>query len=388
MTLKVHPEDNVIVALEDLPAGTAIELEDQSLVLQEDVPLKHKFNQTDLKAGDDVIMYGVLVGKATRHIPRGSHITRDNVVHDSHDYQVGERKTDWEIPDTSRFANRTFQGYHRANGLVGTRNYWLVVPLVFCENRNLKVIEETMLEALGYHRKKRFALDINELIDRYQAGDGAEAILEAHIARSPEELRQRRVFPHVDGIKFLRHQGGCGGTRQDSEMLCRLLAGYITHPNVAGATVLSLGCQNAQIEDLQRALQEKDPHFAKPVYLLEQQKSKSEPDFIAEAVKKTFVGLMQANEISRQPAPLSALKLGLECGGSDGFSGLSANPALGYASDLLVALEGTAILSEFPELNGVEQELINRCTTDETAKKFAQLMRSYSKAAQAVGVRF
>lgn len=153
----------------------------------------------------------------------------------------------------------------------------------------------------------------------------------------------------MDGIKFLTHEGGCGGIRQDSETLCRLLAGYITHPNVAGATVLSLGCQNAQFRLLETALQEFDPNFDKPLFVLEQQKSKSERDFIADAVKQTFIGLIEANKLVRRPAPLSKLVLGLECGGSDGFSGISANPALGYASDLLVTLGGSAILSEFPE---------------------------------------
>ena len=131
------------------------------------------------------------------------------------------------------------------------------------------------------------------------------------------------------------------------EVLCKL-AGYINHPNVSGATVFSLGCQNAQIEMLQAALKENDPTNSKPRHFLEQQKSASERSLIEEAVKHTFVGLMEANKLERKPEPLSKLTLGLECGGSDGFSGISANPALGYASDLLVALGGTPALSEFP----------------------------------------
>ncbi|MCB0616111.1 MAG: UxaA family hydrolase, partial [Phaeodactylibacter sp.] len=222
----------------------------------------------------------------------------------------------------------------------------------------------------------------------YQSGAGAEAILEADIIRDAEEIQRNRLFPNVDGIKFLQHDGGCGGIRQDSETLCRLLAGYITHSNVAGATILSLGCQNAQFQLLEDALQALAPNFSKPLYILEQQKSNSERDFIAEAVKKTFTGLMEANKTERRPAPLSKLTLGLECGGSDGFSGISANPALGYTSDLLVALGGTAILSEFPELNGVEQELINRCMSDAIAGKFASIMQAYAQRAVDVGSGF
>src|SRR5690606_20304704 len=212
--------------------------------------------------------------------------------------------------------------------------------------------------------------------------------LMSHILKTPEEIRQNRVFPNVDGIKFLTHDGGCGCDRGDSDTLCRLLAGYITNPNVAGATILSLGCQNAQVKILLDAIAKIDPNFSKPLHVLEQQKSKSERHFIEDAVKQTFVALMEANKTQRRPAPLSKLILGLECGGSDGFSGISANPTLGYASDLLVALGGTTVLSEFPELNGVEQELINRCETPENADKFAQIMRAYSARAVAVGSGF
>ncbi len=138
------------------------------------------------------------------------------------------------------------------------------------------------------------------------------------------------MFPNVDGVRFLTHDGGCGGAASDAIALCNLLAGYINNPNVAGATVLSLGCQHAQASILEKALAKKSKN-QKPVYILEQQQSNSEKELIAEAVKKTFVGLIEANKIERQPAPLSKLVIGLECGGSDGFSGISANPALGYA---------------------------------------------------------
>ncbi|MGY8954375.1 MAG: UxaA family hydrolase, partial [Flavobacteriales bacterium] len=111
--------------------------------------------------------------------------------------------------------------------------------------------------------------------------------------------------------------------------LCNLLAGYINNPNIAGATVLSLGCQHAQIKLVEKALKRIAPNTKKPIYFLEQQQSKSEPEFLADAIKKTFTGLIQANKVSRAPAPLNKLTLGLECGGSDGFSGISANPTLG-----------------------------------------------------------
>lgn len=386
--LKVHPEDNVIVALQDLKAGTIIPFETESYQLLEDIKAKHKFSQQDFQEGDDIVMYGVLVGKATQPIPKGSWINTKNIVHSSGDYQIGKRKSTWTPPDVSKYKNQTFNGYHRSDGKVGTMNYWLVIPLVFCENRNIQVIREAMSEQLGYATKRHFSVDTQSLIDQYRAGANEQTLLESNIVLDQQAIKANRVFPNVDGIKFLLHEMGCGGTRQDYDALCYLLAGYINHPNVAGATVLSLGCQGAQIQLLQKALDDIAPGFSKPLYFLEQQKSKSERDFIASAVKQTFVGLIKANQISRQPAPLSKLFLGLECGGSDGFSGISANPALGYASDLLVACGGTPILAEFPELNGVEQELINRCVEETDAEKFAKIMRTYSNKAEAAGSGF
>ncbi len=387
-TLLVHPQDNVMAALTDLPAGEIIAHHNDSIELQEPIQAKHKFSLQALSPGDQVFMYGVLVGTVTAPILKGGAITVNNIRHASSDYQVGERKTAWQKPDVSEFEGTTFMGYHRSNGKVGTQNIWLVIPLVFCENRNIAVIRQALVHSLGYDTRQQYQLDIPGLVEAYRAGKGEAEVLATDIILSREESVRNRVFPNVDGIKFLTHEMGCGGTRQDSGALCRLLAGYIVHPNVAGATVLSLGCQNAQATLLQEAIREFEPEFDKPLYILEQQESKSEPDFIATAVKQTFAGLMQANQLTRKPAPLSKLVLGLECGGSDGFSGISANPTLGYTSDLLVALGGTPILSEFPELNGVEQELADRCVEVQTAEKFVHLMRTYNQRAVEAGSGF
>ena len=386
--LKVHPSDNLIVALQDFKAGDEIHFNGNSIVLLEDIPTKHKFAEQDFVKGDIITMYGVTVGKALKSIAKGTRISTENIAHSSNDYIIEEQQITWQKPDVSKFENRTFNGFHRADGKVGTRNYWLVIPLVFCENRNLKVIREAMAEKLGYVADRDFSVSVEDLIVQYKNGANAEAILNTAIIKDSDEIQRNRLFPNVDGLKFLQHEGGCGGIRQDSETLCRLLAGYITHSNVAGATILSLGCQNAQFKLLEEAIQQMDADFQKPLFVLEQQKSNSEREFIAEAVKKTFVGLMEANKFERKPAALKHLSLGLECGGSDGFSGISANPALGYASDLLVALGAKTILSEFPELNGVEQELINRCTNRENAEKFASIMRTYAQRAEEAGSGF
>ena len=388
VVLKVHPKDNIIVALKDLQAGQIVHFDGHEYKLLEDISAKHKFSELDFEIGDEIVMYGVLVGKATQVIVKGTRISTENVKHYSGDFELGHRNTDWEKPNVVDFLDVTFDGYHRSDGSVGTMNYWLIIPLVFCENRNVKVIQEAMVEELGYAVKKNYSVDVRKLILLYQEGADEETILHEKIVGSGAGLKEDQVFKNVDGIKFLTHDGGCGGIRQDSETLCELFAGYISHPNVAGATILSLGCQNAQISLLQKSIKKRHPNLAKPLYYIEQQESLSERAFIAEAVKKTFAGLMKADKIVRKPAPLSHLTIGLECGGSDGFSGITANPSLGYTSDLLVALGGTAILSEFPELNGVEQELINRCMTDELAEKFAKLMKTYADRAIAVGSGF
>ncbi|MFS4466683.1 UxaA family hydrolase [Maribacter sp. 2210JD10-5] len=386
--VQIHPKDNVLAALTDLKAGTAISINGLKFDLPDLVKAKHKFAIKQLALGDSIYMYGNLIGKATQRIELGEALTIENVVHASRDYVVGNKKSTWVPPNVDKWKEATFMGYHRANGKVGTANHWLVIPLVFCENRNVDVLKSALLKSLGYHTSNDFIVDTETLVHHYKNGASTDELLSANIIRTPEDIKQNRTFPNVDGIKFLNHDGGCGGIRQDSETLCNLLAGYITHPNTAGATILSLGCQNAQFKILEEAIAKLDPDFSKPIHVLEQQKSKSERHFIEEAVKKTFLGLIEANKIERKPATLDNLVLGLECGGSDGFSGISANPALGYTSDLLVGLGATTVLAEFPELNGVEQELINRCDSKENAKKFADLMKAYSTKAVSVGSGF
>lgn len=386
--IQLHPEDNVLVALKNLEAGCLILFNKKEILLKHPVSAKHKFSIRKLNVGDEIIMYGVLVGKAAQKIGEGEPITVQNTIHAAQEYEVEQQNIKWQAPDVTAWESRTFKGYHRSNGRVGTANYWIVVPLVFCENRNIEALKSALTEPLGYSTEKDFRIDVQSLVNLYQEGIPTDKILESDITRSPGEISGKRVFRNVDGIKFLTHEGGCGGTREDAEVLCNLIAGYITHPNVAGATVLSLGCQHAQIPLLQQMIRQMDPSFSRPLVLVEQQKYPDEKEFLSDAIKNTFVGLIEANKSERKLAPLSKLILGLECGGSDGFSGISANPVLGYVSDMLVTLGGIAILSEFPELNGVEQELINRCVTRELAEKFARLMRRYSEWAVALGSGF
>ncbi|MGA7303075.1 MAG: UxaA family hydrolase, partial [Candidatus Sulfotelmatobacter sp.] len=219
--------------------------------------------------------------------------------------------------------------------------------------------------------------------------EGKTKIMETR-ALEPDSFSptRRKILENVDGIKFLMHEGGCGGTREDANNLCGLLAGYIHHPNVAGATVLSLGCQNSQVEILREQIARRDPHFNKPMFVFEQQQSGSEFKMLSEAIQSTFIGLTEANRSQRAPASLAHLCVGLKCGGSDGFSGISANPAVGRVSDTVAALGGRSLLSEFPELCGVEQELVDHCIEKAVADRFIQLMSDYSSRAKAVGSGF
>ncbi|RYF19406.1 MAG: altronate dehydratase [Flavobacteriales bacterium] len=383
--LKVHPQDNVLVALTDLKAGQTVTYQGVDYVLVDDIDAKHKFYMTDMNAGDEVNMYGTLVGKVQFTVRAGSVMNTDNLKHAAAPYEFRPYHYSWQAPDVSKFVGRTFNGYHRADGKVGTANYWLFIPTVFCENRNLDVIREALHNELGYAVTAKYKSYTKHLVEAYKHGVDISS-LEAPL--SFEGTTTDRPFKNIDGIKFLNHQGGCGGIRQDAAILSKLLAAYADHPNVAGVTVLSLGCQNLQVQDFTNDLKERNPNFNKPMFIFEQQQSQSEENLIASAIKKTFEGLVEANKIERQPAPLSKMNVGVKCGGSDGFSGISANPAVGYCSDLLVGLGATVLLAEFPELCGAEQDLIDRTKDEAAAKKFISLMGAYSQAAENAGSGF
>ncbi len=385
--LQLDPRDNVLIALTDLKQGDEVGFNGSKYALASNVPAKHKFVTQDLAAGANVTMYGVLVGKTTKDVRRGEVLTVANIHHEAFDFHEKSEEFRWHAPDVSSWRNRTFDGYRRSDGQVGTRNYWIVVPLVFCENRNILNLKQAFEEELGFASQQNYRTQVAELAQLYREGK-SEQIKSHALPQGGQSAGRKKVFPNLDGIRFLLHEGGCGGTREDSNNLCGLIAGYIHHPNVAGATVLSLGCQHAQVSILREQLKVRNPKFDKPLVIVEQQKSGSESTMISDAIRRTFEGLVEADRARRTPAELSELCVGLKCGGSDGFSGISANPAIGHTSDLLVALGARTILSEFPELCGVEQELINRAVSRDVADRFIYLMRSYSERAKAVGAGF
>jgi altronate hydrolase len=385
--LQLDPRDNVLIALSDLKQNETVEFAGKQYPLLSNVPAKHKFATEDLPPDSSVIMYGVLVGKTFQPVRKGELLTVSNLRHQALPYHEKSAEYSWTPPNVSHWKNRKFLGFRRSDGQVGTRNYWIVVPLVFCENRNILNLKQAFEEELGFAPPQVYRQYVAELARLHREGKDDE-FKNRELAEDISAPYSKRLFKSIDGIKFLLHEGGCGGTREDSNNLCGLIAGYINHPNVAGATVLSLGCQNAQASILRQQIEKRNSSLSKPVVVLEQQKSGSEFAMLSEAIRQTFEGLVEADKAERAPSHLSHLCVGLKCGGSDGFSGLSANPAIGHTSDLLVALGARTILSEFPELCGVEQELINRAVSKEVADKFIQLMSDYAGRARAVRASF
>ena len=282
LVVRLDPKDNVLVALTDLEKGKIVVFENESFEMQETIKAKHKFYMSDFQMGDEIFMYGVLVGKVQTNVSKGSLMTTDNLKHAADPFDYREVEYTWQMPDVSKYKNKTFNGFKRNDGRVGTANYWLFIPTVFCENRNLDVIKEALHNELGYSVSDKYTLYTHQLLGAYKNGlDITNVALDL-----VPTAKTNRIFKNVDGIKFLNHQGGCGGTRQDSATLSSLLASYANHPNVAGITLLSLGCQHLQVQDFKNDVIQQNPSFDKPLLIFEQQNAQSEEHLIAEAIQK------------------------------------------------------------------------------------------------------
>ncbi|WP_413492979.1 UxaA family hydrolase [Morganella psychrotolerans] len=362
--LRIDETDNLVVALKDLHAGEVYHWGDETITLVTDVRAKHKFALEDVAEGAIVSMYGTSVGKATKPIAKGEAITVDNIRHYAAPVSADDAGTiDWHAPDVSAWQNRTFKGYVRDDGRVGTANYWLIFPLVFCENRNVTKLTDALNDALGYTNNslKSFALDLT----------AGEQILSV----------KPKLFPHIEGVRCITVTSGCGGATSDSKTMCDVLAAYADHPNVIGITVFSLGCEKAQRKMFKESLTERNPYFNKPALYFRQQEWNSEEEMMQTALKQTYECMKAVKPQARTDVPLSYLKLGVKCGASDGFSGISGNPAMGLVSDWLVTLGGASGLAEFPELCGAEGDIVRRCIRMEDKKKFLSLMSAYEKTA-------
>ena len=387
--LQINDDDNLLVALQNLKKGTEIIHNGNRIILQDDIDAKHKFTTEAIPMNGEAIMYGVLVGIAKQAIPKGGLVHSFNLHHASQEFKGKIKDYHWSPPNVDKWKQLTFNGFHRADGQVGTQNFWLVIPLVFCENRNIELLKNAFINGLGFQKNDPFTEQVVILKNQIQNGEKLK-LPDFDKSKKTTLVHKSDLFKNIDGIKFLTHESGCGENKEESDNLCSLLAGYCLNPNVGGITILSLGCQNSQISLFQQKLNEKDPNFSKPLYIFEQQQDEGSgvEQMLSEVIHKTFEGLIEINKCQRSPAPLSKLRVGVKCGGSDGFSGISANPAIGHTADLIVSLGGTVMIAEFPELCGVEQELQNRSINSQVADDFGLMMREYAKRAAAVGAGF
>lgn len=327
--IRLSPDDNVIVTLADLPAGTV--LPDLAAPLPAAVPRGHKIATLPIAAGAQVRRYGQIIGVATAPIAAGGHVHVHNLGMGAHDQDYAF-STDLRALPAADGARR-FMGYHRADGSVGTRNYLGILTSVNCSGSVARFIAEAA-ERDGW------------LAD----------------------------FPNVDGVVPIVHGTGCGMSGKDEgyATLFRTLQGYARNPNFGAILLIGLGCEVMQIPDLIGTGRLRgDGNFR---YMTIQQTGGTRRTIEAgTAILREMAAA--ANRVSRQPSGLEHLMVGLQCGGSDGYSGITANPALGAASDLLVAHGGTTILSETSEIYGAEHLLTRRAVTPEVGAKIVERIR-------------
>ncbi len=328
LTIRLNPADNVVVARADLLPGTEIPGEGVRAVAH--VPVGHKIATAPIAAGEAVRKYGQILGFAIEAIAPGDHVHTHNMAMGdfARDYAFGVDAHATAAPDRPA----TFQGIVRADGRVATRNYLGVLTTVNCSASAARFIAE-----------------------QFRGGALAE-------------------FPNVDGVVALGHGTGCGMGVEGEPMalLRRTIAGYARHPNFAGVLVLGLGCELNQIAGLMRAEGLEEGPLLTTMTI---QDTGGTTKTVREGVARLTAMLPAANDVRRETVPASHLTLALQCGGSDGYSGITANPALGACVDLLVRHGGTAVLSETPEIYGAEHLLTRRAQSREVGEKLVERIR-------------
>ncbi len=327
VALRLAPTDNVAVLTHPLSAGSVIQLEGgTTMPVSVDIPAGHKVALAPIAAGDAVVKYGQFIGNATRDILAGDHVHIHNLGFEP-GVRLGHRPERAEVPSTTE--ERTFLGYHRSDGRVGTRNYIGIVTSVNCSASTAKLIAD--------------------------------------------QFRHREI-PGIDGVVAFTHDSGCGlvPTSEGAWITQRTLWGHADHPNIVGVLVLGLGCEMLAAQTLLDGI-ELRPEV--PVTTLTIQDTGGIRATVRAGIAAIEEMIEAIGMLERRPAPVSALVLGTNCGGSDGYSGITANPALGLASDRIVALGGTSILAETPEIFGAEHLLIDRAVSDEVAERLRERLR-------------
>jgi altronate hydrolase len=338
LTIRLNPADDVVIARVELPAGTEIIKENIRVAVT--VPAGHKIATRDVAEGAPVRRYNQIIGFATRPIRAGEHVHVHNLgmANFERDYAFGKdyHATDF-VADPA-----TFLGLVRADGRVATRNYVGVVSSVNCSAHVCRLIAD--------HFKGDALAD----------------------------------YPNIDGIVPIHHKTGCGmgSTGEPVEVLRRVLAGYATHPNMYSTLMVGLGCEANQINDLLAAQGLKRTEQLQTMTI---QETGGTRKTVQEGIARIKELLPEANKVKREPVPARHLTLGLQCGGSDGYSGISANPALGAAVDLLVRHGGTAILSETPEIYGAEHLLTRRAVSRQVGDKLVERIHWWEQYTERLG---
>ena len=320
-TIRLHANDNVVIALSDLAEGS--KLNEFDITLLSYVPRGHKVALKEIVKGDNVIRYGQIIGQATQAIAVGEHVHVQNMGMGEHLQDYAFSRNSNSLPPIS--PARTFNGYHRQNGKVGTRNYLGILTSVNCAGSVARFIEEAA-------NKTDFLKD----------------------------------YPNIDGIVPIVHSTGCGmsGQGEGYQTLHRTLTGYANNPNFGGILLVGLGCEVLQVSSL---VDSQEPSAAFRYMTIQSEGGTRKT--IEKGLQELHLLAQEANKATRAPAPVSEIMVGMQCGGSDGYSGITANPALGYASDLLVRHGGTTILSETSEVYGAEHLLTRRAVSTEVGKK-------------------
>ncbi len=324
--IKIHPADNVAVAAQSLAAGSTVTVDGAQIEIQTPVPMGHKFSLRTIAAGENVVKYAYPIGHAREEIPAGCHVHTHNVR--SNLGSLLEYEYTPAVRELTPAAPGSFMGYRRADGRVGVRNEVWIVPTVGCVNSLVRTMET---QAQGF------------------------------------------LTEHIDGIYSYNHPYGCSQLGDDQNLTLDYLCGLVRHPNAAAVLVVGLGCENGNIGELKKRLGEYDSERVKFLVCQEAE------DELAEA-NAILGGLCEyADKFRREECSTAELVIGLKCGGSDGFSGITANPLLGAFSDRLIAQGGSTVLTEVPEMFGAETILMNRCRTPELFEKTVALINNFKQ---------
>jgi altronate hydrolase len=327
--LKINPADNVAVAIVALPAGERVVLDGTEVTLTEEIPAGHKFALVPLAAGDNIIKYGYPIGHAIQAIARGGWVNEKEIKTNLEgllEYTYNPRLENLDLPRRDIH----FKGYKRSSGETGIRNEIWVIPTVGCVNGT--------------------AVELADALRRETEGKGVDAIV---------------AFPH---------NYGCSQLGDDHENTRKVLRDMVKHPNAGGVLLVGLGCENNQMDAFLEFVGDYDP--ARVKFMVTQ---KIAGDEFEEGMKLLREIYAVASKDKREDVPISELRVGLKCGGSDGFSGITANPLLGVFSDILIASGGTSILTEVPEMFGAETILMNRCKDVQTFDKTVHLINDFKE---------